>query len=489
MLLREIDMRTVNLTPGMHIHIIGAGGAGMSAIARVLLGRGHVVSGSDLAANDLTTALSGAGATLYTGHAAANIDGADLVVVSSAVPMSNPEIQAALAAGIPIMKRADLIGELMAGAIGIAVAGSHGKTTTTGMIAHILVEADLDPTVILGGVLPEIGSNGRFGDGPYFVVEADEYDFMFLGLRPEVAVITNVEHDHPDLFPTTEVYRQAFRDFANLLPAGGRLIVCADDPGAAQLLNELNLPGVELTTYGLNGTVATGPQVGEKVHFRAVDARPNQAGGTDFVVAQGGQTIGLARLRVPGLHNVRNALAAIVVGLDLQIDFGQICRALAGFGGVQRRFQVIGEVGGVTVIDDYAHHPTEIRATLAAARQRYPGRRLWAVWQPHTFSRTRLLADQFAGSFDDADRVIALDVYRSRESDDLGVNTATVLDLMRHADARHISDQDAAVAHLLERIHPDDVVLTLSAGDGNRVGQDLLSALARRIGDKGTTSA
>ena len=413
-MLPEIDMTTLQLSPGMHVHIVGAGGSGMSAIARVLLGRGYVVSGSDLQRNELTAALEEAGAIMYAEHHAANINGADVVVISSAVPQSNPEVVSALALGIPVMKRADLIGELMAGAIGIAVAGSHGKTTTTGMIAHILVEAGLDPTVILGGVLPEMGGNGRFGDGPYFVVEADEYDYMFLGLRPEVAVITNIEHDHPDIFQTAEGYSAAFRDFAHLLPNSGRLIVCADDNGAAQLLNDLNLPGVELTTYGLNGTVATGPQVGDKVHVRAVDITPNQVGGTDFVVIQGGQTIGLARLRVPGLHNVRNALAAIIVGLDLQIEFSQICRALASFGGVQRRFQVIGEVGGVTVIDDYAHNPSKIRAALAAARQRYPGRRLWAVWQPHTFSRTRQFAEQFAESFGDADRVIALDIYRSR---------------------------------------------------------------------------
>lgn len=488
-MLREIEMTTTRLTPGMHVHIIGAGGSGMSAIARVLLGRGYVVSGSDLQRNDLTVALEQAGATLFTGHAAGNIAGAELVVVSAAVPSGNPEIDAAQALGIPVIKRADLIGELMMGSIGIAVAGSHGKTTTTGMIAHILVESDLDPTVILGGVLPEMGGNGRFGDGPYFVVEADEYDFMFLGLRPEVAVITNIEHDHPDLFPTAELYQSTFRDFAHLVPNGGRLIVCADDPGAARLLSELSLPGVELTTYGLNGTVTSGSQVGERIHFRAVDLRPNQAGGIDFVVAQGGQTIGLARLRVPGLHNVRNALAAIVVGLDLQIEFSQICKALTTFGGVQRRFQVLGEIGGVTVIDDYAHHPTEIRATLAAARQRYPGRRLWAVWQPHTFSRTRLLADQFAGSFDDADRVIALDVYRSRESDDLGVSTDTVLNMMQHADARHTPQHAEAVAYLLDRILPDDVILTLSAGDGNQVGQSLLNALEQRIGNKGNPGA
>ena len=470
---------SIQLTSGIHIHVVGIGGAGMSAIARVLLGRGFRVSGSDKQSNTQTAALAAEGVTVYIGHAAEHIDGADMVVISSAVPPTNPEWVAAEARGLPVLKRADLLGALMLGAVGVAVAGSHGKTTTTGMIAHILMECGLDPTVILGGTLAELGGNGRFGDGPHFVVEADEYDYMFLGLRPEVAVITNVEHDHPDLFPTADSYRAAFSRFAALLPPGGQLIICADDPGAAELLAEIESGSIALTTYGL-GEATTGvvPTV------RALDTRPNQMGGSDFVVEIDGQTVGLARIRLPGAHNVRNALAALAVATNLQVDFSQACRALAGFGGVQRRFQLVGEVGGVTVIDDYAHHPTEIKATLAAARQRYPGRRLWAVWQPHTFSRTRLLLDQFANSFAQADRVIALDIYASREPVDPSITTAAVVERMGHSHAIHIPDRRNAADYLLERLHPDDVVLTLGAGDGDVIGKWILEGLQLQQGNK-----
>ncbi|MCB9419429.1 MAG: UDP-N-acetylmuramate--L-alanine ligase [Ardenticatenaceae bacterium] len=463
----------------MHFHLVGIGGAGISAIARVLLGRGFVVSGSDQKLNELTAVLQTQGATIYEGHRAEQIDGADALVISSAVPAGNPEVDAALAAGLPVLKRADLLGQLMADTIGIAVAGSHGKTTTTGMIAQILLTAGLDPTVIVGGVLPVLGSNGRYGEGDYFVVEADEYDYMFLGLRPEVIVITSLEHDHPDIFPTEADYTAAFRQFAGLLPVDGRLIACADDPGTARFLETLNLDTVEITTYGLP------EEEGGKldVDFQALDCRPNQLGGTDFLVELDGQIVGLARLRVPGRHNVRNALAAIIVGLDLEIDFAVIRQALAEFGGVGRRFQVVGEIGGVTVIDDYAHHPTEIRATLAAARQRYPGRRLWAVWQPHTFSRTKLLLDEFAASFADADRVVALDIYHSRETDDLGISTAAVLTKMNPETAVHIPKREDAAAYILDRVRPDDVILTLGAGDGDMVGQWVLAGLKERLND------
>jgi UDP-N-acetylmuramate--alanine ligase len=291
-----------------------------------------------------------------------------------------------------------------------------------------------------------------------------------------VAVITNIEHDHPDLFPTAADYAAAFRAFTALLPDGGRLIACADDPGVQALLRDLPLAGVEITTYAL-----AKPGTAVRADFIAQDCRPNPLGGMDFIVEEHGQLIGLARLRVPGEHNVRNALAAIIVGLDLGVDFSSIRQGLAEFGGMGRRFQILGEAGRVTVIDDYAHHPTEIQATLAAARQRFPGRRLWAVWQPHTYTRTRLLREEFARSFNQADRVVALDIYRSREQDTLGMNTALVVESMNHPDAIHIPDRRAAADYLLDRLRPGDVIITLGAGDGDQVGQWVLEGLRKRV--------
>ncbi len=479
--------QTFALRPGMRLHLVGIGGAGISAVARVLLGRGFVVSGSDMQENALTAALRAEGATVFIGHAAAHIAGAEALVISSAIPESNAEVAAARAAGIPVLKRADLLGHLMADEIGIAIAGSHGKTTTTGMIAQILLEGGLDPTVIVGGVLPEWGSNGRVGQGGFFVIEADEYDYMFLGLRPEVAVVTNIEHDHPDMFATAEDYLAAFADFVQLLPENGRLVACMDDEGVRRLLQRVELPGVEVTTFSVlandRARASEGRTTdGRAADFQALDLRPNLLGGMDFVVQHKGQLVGLARLRVPGVHNVANALAAIVVGLDAGLDFHQIRQALANFGGVGRRFQVQGEVGQVTVIDDYAHHPTEIRATLAAARQRYLGRRIWAVWQPHTFSRTKLYLQAFAASFDLADRVVALDIYRSRETETLGMDTAVVLDAMQHPAAVYIPSREEAAAYILDRVLPGDVILNLGAGDGHLVGEWILQGLRQRMG-------
>lgn len=468
------------LRSGMHIHVVGIGGAGMSAIARVLLGRGCVVSGSDMHSNAFTAALAAEGATIFEGHNAENMSGADALVISSAVPPDNPEVAAARSLNLPVLKRANILDQLMVDNIGIAVAGSHGKTTTTGMIAHILIQAELDPTVIVGGTLPSMESNGRFGRGDYFVIEADEYDYMFLGLHPEVAVITSIEHDHPDLFRTEAEYLEAFRQFVNLLPAGGRLIVCAEDAGVQKLLKEVRLTNVEITTYAVAGAAA-GKETAVSADIIAVDCRPNPLGGMDFVVEDHGELIGLARLRIPGEHNVRNALAAIIVALDLGVDFPVIRQSLADFGGMSRRFQILGEIGGVTVIDDYAHHPTEIKVTLAAARQQFPGRRIWAVWQPHTYSRTKLLLKEFAQSFNDADRVIALDIYRSREQDTLGMDTAVVLDVMEHPNAVHIASNREAADYLLDRVRPDDVILTLGAGDGDVIGKWVLEGLQKRV--------
>jgi UDP-N-acetylmuramate--alanine ligase len=454
----------------MHIHLVGIGGFGLSAIARVLLGKGYRVSGSDQQANDLSAELAAAGAVIYEGHKGNQVAGADVVLISSAIPMENPEVVAAHEAGIPVLKRSDFLGALMAGTHGIAVAGSHGKTTTTGMLAQILVAAGLDPSVIVGGVLPAIDSNGRAGQGDYFVIEADEYDRMFLGLRPQTAVVTNLEHDHPDIYPTAASYRQAFQDFVSLLPPGGKLVVCTDDIGVTKLAHETTPPGVSVVTYGL-----------ETADWQALDLRVNQLGGSDFLVQNGSNIVGLARLRIPGEHNVRNALAAIAVSSELGVDFGVIRETLAEFGGIGRRFQMLGEIGDVTVVDDYAHHPTEIQATLAAARQRFPGRRIWAVWQPHTFSRTKLLLSEFSTSFANADRVVLLDIYRSRETDNLGLDGQAVLKAIKHPDAYHAAGMEEATGYILDRIRPSDVVLTLTAGDGNLVGQWLLERLEKRV--------
>ena len=465
------------LSDGMHLHLVGVGGSGMSAIANVLLDRGFTISGSDLQENETVEALRERGANVITGHAEENIAGAAALIVSSAVPADNPEIIAARKNGVPVLKRAGFLRYLMAGQVGIAVAGTHGKTTTTAMITHMLLETGHDPSVILGGNLPLVGGNGRAGSGGYFVIEADEYDHMFLGLRPEIAVITNIEHDHPDIFPTLADYLDAFCEFATLLPQHGKLIVSGEDPEVVEMLVEVKMPGAELVTYGL----VEEPASGLNIDLKAIDCRPNQLGGTDFVVIDDEQTIGLVRLRVPGLHNVRNALAAIAVALHLELDFGQVCRALADFGGVGRRFQVLGEIGSVTIIDDYAHHPTEIQATLAAARQRYGERRLWAIWQPHTYSRTRLLLPKFATSFADADRVIALDIYRSRETDTLGIDPAEIASGIQHPSAIYIGQKQEAIDYLLDRIRPGDVVLTLGAGDSFLVGEGLLDRLKVRV--------
>ena len=458
----------MNLDSFSHIHIIGVGGSGMSAIAHVLAMRGFSVSGSDMQESKFSAELRKLGVRVHIGHSATYVSDAELVVRSSAIPDSNPEVIAARQAGVQVLKRSEFLGSLMAGSIGVAVAGTHGKTTTTSMIAQILIEAGLDPTVIVGGIVPMLGSNARAGAGDHFVIEADEYDRMFLGLTYEIALINNLEHDHPDIFEDDASYVAAFAQFAAKTPAHGQLILNGDDRLSQPLAEQVDC---DVYRVGLS----------DQSDLWAEDIRPNSQGGDDFIVMERGELLGIARLRVPGKHNVRNALMAIAVAHSIGIDFHHIRKGLAEFGGVGRRFQEVGTAGGVLVIDDYGHHPTEIEVTLAAAKQRFAGRTVWAVWQPHTYSRVKLHFDAFIDAFADADKAIVLGIYRSRERDTLGMSNQLIVDSMDHPYARHIDTIEAAANYILDRISPDDVVITLSAGDGNRVGTLVLDGLHERM--------
>jgi UDP-N-acetylmuramate--alanine ligase len=452
---------------GKHVHFVGIGGAGLSAIARVLMEQGVQVSGSDLVLSRVAKALARDGASVFAGHRVENVRGAELVVISSAVPPSNVEVQAAQAAGIPVLKRPEFLGQMMNGHTGVAVAGTHGKTTTTAMIASILLRAERDPTFIVGGVIAGLETNARAGGGEPFVVEADEYDRTFLSLRPKVAVVTIVEHDHPDCYPTFDDFRAAFEEFAALVPPDGLLVVCWDDPAARGLGQRRRDAGQPVAFFGLD----------EGAEWRAEEVRPNFAGGVDFLAVHGGETLGLVRLRLPGTHNASNAMAALTVADHLGVPFQATRSALTEFHGVGRRFEIKGVADGVLVVDDYAHHPTEIRATLRAARDRFPGQTLWAVWQPHTYSRTKTLLDQFAQAFDLADQVLVLPIYASREHDTLGLANADVAVAIAHPDVRQAESLDEAVVWLATEVRPGDVVLTLGAGDSDKVGEWLLEAL------------
>ena len=464
---------------GKHIHLVGVGGAGISSIARVLLGRGFAVSGSDQQPNQLTKTLQAEGATIYEGHKAEHVAGADLVVRSSAVPEDNIELTAAKKAGIPILKRADFLGSLMADSVGIAISGTHGKTTTTGMIAHILLKCRLDPTIVVGGHLTVLGSNGYAGKGHHFVVEADEYDNMFLGLRPKVTVVTNVEYDHPDIFTSAESYREAFNQFVKLIPGnGGRLILCGEDEGAMSLLNSV-ADDVQKVIYGIGDGV---PSLAGVNALRAHGLALNQYGGYDFQLSLNGKVLGPARLRVPGRHNVQNALAAIAVALYEGLGYKHISHTLSTFAGVGRRFELKGNVNGISIIDDYAHHPTEIRATLAAARDQYPTSRIWAVWQPHTFSRLEAFQEQFTTCFDAADRVIVLDVYRSREGSKK-IDLGDLVKRIKHDQVSYTAQMAQATRDLLEALQPNDVVLTLNAGDAYAMSEWLVDGLREMASD------
>jgi UDP-N-acetylmuramate--alanine ligase len=487
------------MTSPQHIHLIGIGGAGLSAIATVLLEQGYTVSGSDLHASAVTERLARLGATVHAGHAAANLGDAELVVVSSAVPEGNPEVEEAQRRGIPVAKRAEWLGRMMGGKRGVAVAGTHGKTTTTAMIALILREAGLDPTFIVGGDIPQLGTNAAAGRGDVFVIEADEYDHTFLGLRPEIAVVTVVEWDHPDCYPTPESMMEAFQQFVALVPSEGLVVGCGDEAGVQELLGKVGrLEDWKAAPQGglarrLEGcpTGGLGSKAGRLITYglnpgndwRAVELELNRRGGYDFAVhladalKPARERLGQVSLGVPGKHNVKNALAALVVVDRLGVPFAQAAAALANFSGVGRRFEIKDRAGEIVVVDDYAHHPTEIRATLAAARTRYPERAIWAVFQPHTYSRTRALLDDFAAAFADAGHVVIVDIFPAREVDDGSISSRDIVARMEHPDTYYIGSLEDAANFLIDRLRPGDVLITLGAGDGYRVGEMVISSV------------
>jgi UDP-N-acetylmuramate--alanine ligase len=451
------------------IHLIGIGGTGLSAIARVLLEMGHTVTGSDRLESPFTQDLRAAGVTINIGHRAENVDGAEMVVRSSAIPDDNPEVLAARQLDIPVLKRAEFLGSLMEGKTGIAVAGTHGKTTTTSMIAWILSALGQEPSFISGGVLSNLGVNARAGKGQAFVIEADEYDRMFLGLKPSIEVITNVEHDHPDCYPTAQDFQAAFIEFTDKLPQDGTLIFCAEDAGARKVASRLRGTGRHIIAYGWSGQNSL---IGSEYSLaRDLHARANA--GFSFTTIINRQTATLS-LQVPGRHNVLNALAALTVTSVLGLNLGNAAQALEQFTGTGRRFELRGAVAGVLVIDDYAHHPTEIRATLSAARNRYPGHRIWVVWQPHTYSRTRALFDGFATAFSDADAVIVTEVYQAREPQQ-DFSAEQVVKAMSHPAVQFIAELPQVTSYLISHLSPGDVLLVLSAGDADQVSAQVLS--------------
>lgn len=446
------------------IHMIGIGGSGMSGIAEVLINLGYEVSGSDLAMSQTVRRLGGLGAAISIGHGRENLGDADVVVKSTAVTADNPEVVAARERGIPVIPRAEMLAELMRLRTGIAVAGTHGKTTTTSLLATIFTEAGYDPTVIIGGRLNAYGAGARLGQGQYLIAEADESDGSFLCLSPIVSVVTNVDADHLDHYPDLAAIDDAFVAFLNGIPFYGKNVVCLDDPGVARILPRINRP---VLTYGF----------GEKARLRGVILETGAK--SRFEVFLDGDSLGEMRLNHPGRHNVQNALGAIGASLECGIGLPVIAEALAKFGGVGRRFEIKGEREGVLVVDDYGHHPAEIRATLATARSVYPGRRLVVTFQPHRFSRTKILFGEFCTCFAEVDQLLLTEIYPASEAPIPGVSGESLAQGIRQVSRTEVTyypNFAAMEAALPDVLRPGDVLLTLGAGSIWQVGVHYLEA-------------
>ncbi|MGB3701492.1 MAG: UDP-N-acetylmuramate--L-alanine ligase [Anaerolineales bacterium] len=457
-----------------HAYFIGIGGSGLSAIARLLIEKGYQVSGSDLEFSSHAREIENLGAKVFVGHKAEQISGADFVIRSSAIPDDNEEVKTAQIAGIPVYKRSEFLGKMTAERFCVAVAGAHGKTTTTAMISWMLTALDQDPTYIIGGVSKNLTNNAHAGEGSTFVIEADEYDYMFLGLHPQIAAVTNIEYDHPDCFPTEKDFFAAFVDFVKQIPEDGILLACTDDTKAAELLDlaKLNMK-MDTWSYGLENR-----EDGISPDYAVRNLSLNQIGSYNFEIYHDQGYLAEISLQIPGIHNVRNATASLAVAHLLDLPLENAARALGEFQGTERRFEILAEVSGIAVIDDYAHHPTEIRATLGAARNRYPDRELWAVWQPHTYSRTETLFDEYLTAFSEADHVLVTEVYASREPVRDDFSALQVVQSMQHPDASFLASNTQVADYLIANLNPGDVVLVLSAGDANQISAQVVEKLS-----------
>ena len=448
----------------------GIGGIGMSSIAEVLLKHGFKVSGTDLNLSKVTKRLVKLGAVVSKGHTAESIRDADVIVYSSAVPADNPELAEARKRKIPVIRRAEMLAELMRMKFGIAIAGTHGKTTTTTMAGAILIEAGLDPTVIVGGISPLFGSNARIGSGEFLLVEADEFDRSFLKLTPTIAVITSLELEHLDCYKDMDDLAAAFNQFAGMVPFYGTVIVCIDEPGVQSLIPSIERP---ILTYGLN------PQA--DIRAKSIESNGTV---TRFKVFRGENELGSAEISIPGIHNVKNALASIAIALELDVPFDKIADGLKKFSGVKRRFQKICEKNGIVVIDDYAHHHSEVKATLEAAKSAYD-RRVIAIFQPHLYSRTRDFYREFGPAFHQADRLIIAPIYPAREKPIEGVSGEMIADAAvnaGHRNADYISRLEDIPDFVLDAAKPGDLIITMGAGNIWQTGRIICDKLLENHG-------
>lgn len=448
------------------VHLVGVGGAHMSAIAQILHAWGHTVSGSDQTASAMTERLGALGVRVAIGHAPENVGDAQLVVTTSAAKQDNPEIAEAQRRGIPVIKRAEMVARLMEGRYSIAVAGSHGKTTTSGLIAHMLVEAGLDPTYLIGGEIRSLGGNAAPGSGRYIVVEADEYDRAFLNYRPDIAVVTNIEPDHLDIYGTVDELHGAFTQFMSQVPREGHLIAFADSPRVRDSLASDMVRAGDVQTYALDGDAdwsATRIEHHDDEQSFVVETRSGQFGEFTLVL--------------PGRHNVGNALAGIVAGHTIGIEQPAMKAALASYRGAQRRFERVGEERGVLVMDDYSHHPTEVRAMVSAARDRFDGRRLVVLFQPHTYTRTQYLLDEWTTCFAGIDALYVTHTYAAREAPEAGLSGAELATRIPAPRANYIDSFDEAADRIVRELREGDVFFTVGAGDVDSVGRMVLERL------------